>query len=261
MINELRMVEERVVRPAEDVAATDSKIEKVREILFGSQIRELETHMDQMEDRLSKEIAQMREHHDAQLALLESFVRMEFKALSQRYQRIVEDLDGGLQATEEIKEEVRQDLAGRIENLDRRRSEVAREVHGRFGKQVDDLLDKLGSIRGELMNLVVRGGYKLLEDKTIRDALAAILADLFREGKLDLAKHTKSANSIPEISRQERERMITEAAYLRAKRRGFTGGSAEQDWREAEAEIDRVIEMAMRLADGESKGPKPGSGR
>ncbi|MEZ5541927.1 MAG: DUF2934 domain-containing protein [Pseudomonadota bacterium] len=40
------------------------------------------------------------------------------------------------------------------------------------------------------------------------------------------------------VSIEERDRMIREAAYLRAERRGFCGGSAEQDWLEAEHEID-----------------------
>lgn len=43
------------------------------------------------------------------------------------------------------------------------------------------------------------------------------------------------------ISSEERERMIREAAYLRAERRGFCGGSAEQDWIEAEHEIDLCL--------------------
>jgi hypothetical protein len=35
----------------------------------------------------------------------------------------------------------------------------------------------------------------------------------------------------------ERERMIAEAAYFRAERRGFSGGDPLTDWLEAEAEI------------------------
>lgn len=36
----------------------------------------------------------------------------------------------------------------------------------------------------------------------------------------------------------ERQRMIAEAAYFKAERRGFNGGDAIRDWCEAEAEID-----------------------
>lgn len=35
----------------------------------------------------------------------------------------------------------------------------------------------------------------------------------------------------------DRERMIAEAAYFRAERRGFSGGDPLTDWLEAEAEI------------------------
>ncbi len=38
-----------------------------------------------------------------------------------------------------------------------------------------------------------------------------------------------------------RNEMVSRAAYFRAERRGFTGGSALQDWLEAEAEIDRLL--------------------
>lgn len=39
-------------------------------------------------------------------------------------------------------------------------------------------------------------------------------------------------------SPEERQRMIAEAAYYRAERRGFDGGDQTQDWLEAEAEVD-----------------------
>lgn len=43
------------------------------------------------------------------------------------------------------------------------------------------------------------------------------------------------------IASGERRRMIAEAAYFRAERRGFKGGDAVCDWCEAEVEIDRRL--------------------
>lgn len=40
---------------------------------------------------------------------------------------------------------------------------------------------------------------------------------------------------------EERTVLIEQAAYLRAERRGFQNGSPEQDWLEAEQEIDRIL--------------------
>jgi 1,4-alpha-glucan branching enzyme len=49
------------------------------------------------------------------------------------------------------------------------------------------------------------------------------------------------ATPAPAVSPQERHDMIAFSAYLRAEARGFTGSSAETDWLEAEAEIDRML--------------------
>jgi rubrerythrin len=44
------------------------------------------------------------------------------------------------------------------------------------------------------------------------------------------------------VSAEERHRMIAEAAYFRAERRGFQGGNSVQDWLAAEGEIDKLLE-------------------
>lgn len=40
---------------------------------------------------------------------------------------------------------------------------------------------------------------------------------------------------------EDRYRMIRDAAFFRAERRGFDGGDPVQDWLEAETEIDRML--------------------
>ena len=53
------------------------------------------------------------------------------------------------------------------------------------------------------------------------------------------AKKPESASIVtPGVDRM---RMVAEAAYYRAERRGFVGGWEQQDWLEAEAEIDRLM--------------------
>jgi hypothetical protein len=44
-----------------------------------------------------------------------------------------------------------------------------------------------------------------------------------------------------EVTPDERERRVREAAFFRAERRGFVGGSPEQDWIAAEIDIDLQI--------------------
>ena len=52
------------------------------------------------------------------------------------------------------------------------------------------------------------------------------------------AKAAKDYENAPEGS-EERRRRIAESAYYRAERRNFAPGGEEQDWLEAEEEVDR----------------------
>jgi Protein of unknown function (DUF2934) len=43
------------------------------------------------------------------------------------------------------------------------------------------------------------------------------------------------------VTQEERWRMVAEAAYLRAEKRGFSGGNPTDDWLAAEAEVDTML--------------------
>ena len=45
----------------------------------------------------------------------------------------------------------------------------------------------------------------------------------------------------PALNAEERERLIAQAAYFRAEKRGFVPGCELQDWVEAEAEVLQLI--------------------
>jgi len=54
-------------------------------------------------------------------------------------------------------------------------------------------------------------------------------------------KSKKAASIIGGVTPEQRNQMICDAAYYRAERRGFIGGNSEQDWIEAELEIDQLL--------------------
>jgi len=64
--------------------------------------------------------------------------------------------------------------------------------------------------------------------------------------KSTAARNVKSesvAEQKPPVTAEERYRMIAEAAYFRAEKRGFVGGDIAEDWIQAEAEIDRSLHV------------------
>jgi hypothetical protein len=56
------------------------------------------------------------------------------------------------------------------------------------------------------------------------------------------ASATSTTSTVPKttISPEQRRRMVAEAAYYKAQRRGFRGDPV-RDWTEAEAEIDAIL--------------------
>ena len=56
--------------------------------------------------------------------------------------------------------------------------------------------------------------------------------------------HAVAALVPPEV----RAQMIAEAAYYRAEARGFEPGGDLEDWLEAEAQIDRLLEIELVVA-------------
>jgi DUF2934 family protein len=65
----------------------------------------------------------------------------------------------------------------------------------------------------------------------------------------------RKAAGVP-VPPEERQRMVEEAAYYRAERRGFQGGSPEEDWLAAEAEIDTALTQRTM-----SRASDPGTSR
>jgi len=62
--------------------------------------------------------------------------------------------------------------------------------------------------------------------------------------KAKKANYEARAGAVPVFNAQERERLIAQAAYFRAEKRGFAPGCELQDWVEAEAEVLRLIGSA-----------------
>lgn len=84
------------------------------------------------------------------------------------------------------------------------------------------------------------------EKKTATKRTAASGAQKEAPKKRVSRKVTQDAAPAPAILTEDRHRMIAEAAYFIAERRGFQGGNPEQDWFEAEKQISRMLESSAR---------------
>jgi hypothetical protein len=84
------------------------------------------------------------------------------------------------------------------------------------------------------------------------------------ESKLESALAAAKTETLPGntavsrtgIDTEQRQRLITEEAYLIAERRGFQGGDPSQDWAEAEQRVDLRLMQSGKLRQPATLTPK-----
>src|SRR5262245_26111050 len=62
--------------------ATGGNLDKVRDILFGAQMRDVEKHFARLEERLMKDLAELKEETRGRFESLEVFLRKELESLT-----------------------------------------------------------------------------------------------------------------------------------------------------------------------------------
>lgn len=79
-----------------------------------------------------------------------------------------------------------------------------------------------------------------------RKVLRALKRGTKNTSRVPGSKHQTIKDPRTEFSEDEWHEMVATAAYYRAECRGFDGGSAEDDWYEAEAELREQLAKAER---------------
>lgn len=167
---------ETVSEPTEELAA--GNIDKVRDILFGGQMRDYERRFASLEERLLKETSEMKDDVRRRLSALETFVRQETESLAGR---ITTEHDERTDATKDLARDASEhakafekktgqldDLIGRVQR------ELRQQVLDLQSTMSDDLRQKVDGVVAQLN----RESGALRHEKTDRATLAALLTEM-----------------------------------------------------------------------------------
>ena len=161
-----------------ETADTTGNIEQIRDIIFGTQMRDYDRRFAQLEERLLKDSSDLRDELRDRHTSLEEFIRREIESLAERIAG--EQRGRGTQLS---------DLAAQLEQLgraaDRRFSETAeataraqRELHGELARQGASFAEELQRQACELNATLKREVDVLHAHKADRATLGALFADL-----------------------------------------------------------------------------------
>jgi len=157
-----------------EAATGGESIEKVREILFGSQVRDFEKRFSVLEDRLRKEVSALTAEISKRFDSLENYVKKEVASLGEQLKteqnirtKSVKELSRRLDSTDK-------DLA----ELDDKSTAAQRDLRQQILEQSKTLRDEGRKQHKELSTALDKATGQLRIDKTNRSDLAALLVDM-----------------------------------------------------------------------------------
>jgi vacuolar-type H+-ATPase subunit I/STV1 len=168
----------------DDTVREGANVDKIRDILFGSQMRDYDKRFVRLEERLTRDAEAHREELKKRFDSLEAFVRQEAESLGQRLKA---EKSERLEILKELTREVRESdkaLEKKLSQLDDAMAKGTTEIRARILEQSKSLSAEIGEKHRELSSVLDREVQALRADKTDREALA----DLFTELALRLKK-------------------------------------------------------------------------
>ena len=136
-----------------------ANVDKIRDILFGAQMRDYDKRFARLEDRLIKDAEALREEMRKRLDALESFVKQEAEALGQR-----------------LKTE-KSERGEAVKDLGRELRETAKGIEKKIAQLDDDFNAGQGELRAKILEQ-----FKSLSTE-IKESLRGLTAALNEEAK------------------------------------------------------------------------------
>ena len=165
-------------RLPETEGAAGGNLDKVRDLLFGGQMRDYDRKFARLEERLVKETADLREEVRRRLSALEAYMKAEVESQSDRLRAEQEGRSAG---DKELGRELRdsaQQFDQKLSQLDdlvaRNQRDLRQQLHAQHQELGDDIRQRVEDVLVRLAH----EAQELRSDKTDRKALAALLTEM-----------------------------------------------------------------------------------
>lgn len=153
-------------------------LDKVRDILFGGQIRDNDRRFAKLEERLVQETAELKDEVRKRLNALEQFVKQETQSLSDR---IKNEQEERTDATKDLARDARESAKAfekKAGQLDDQISRAQRELRQQLLEVQQGLSDDLRQKIDDVIARLTQESADLRDEKTDRRTLAALLTEM-----------------------------------------------------------------------------------
>jgi DNA repair exonuclease SbcCD ATPase subunit len=153
-------------------------LDKVRDILFGSQSREYEKRFTRLEERLLKEASDLRDELRKRFDTLEVYTKKEVESLAARLKTEYEQrTESAKEISRDLKETSRT-LEKKTGQLDEQLTSSQRELRQQILEQSKSLSDEIRKKHEAMAATLERATAELRDEKTDRAALASLFMEV-----------------------------------------------------------------------------------
>jgi len=155
-----------------------ANVDKIRDILFGSQMRDYDKRFGRLEERLAKAAEALRDDLKKRFDSLESFVQQEVESLHQRLKtEKAERVETLKDLTRETRDSAKS-LDNRLSQVDEHLAAAQGDLRTRILDQSKTLLNEIHKAHSEMESSLEREAESLRNEKTDRAALADLLTEM-----------------------------------------------------------------------------------
>ena len=161
-----------------DLTAGSGNLDKIRDILFGNQIREYDKRFTRIEERLVQECVNLRDETRKRLESLELFIQQEVESLAERLKKQQAEQDTAVRELAWEQRNTTNSLEKKLAQLDEQTAQSDRDLRQQIRDQSKNLDSEIRQKYAEILALLERESQELRSDKTDRSALATLFAEI-----------------------------------------------------------------------------------
>lgn len=163
-----------------------ANVDKIRDILFGSQMRDYEKRFARLEETVSKAIDTLRDDMTKRLDTLSGFVQQEAESLSTRIKaEKAERVEMMKEISRELKDAAKM-LEKKLGQIEEQMSDGQSELRAKLLEHSKAIAGEIEKLRRDASSALDREVTALRNEKTDREALADLFAEFSLRLKNDL---------------------------------------------------------------------------
>jgi DNA anti-recombination protein RmuC len=161
-----------------EVDAGAANLEKVRDLLFGVQMRDYDRKFASLEGRILEATNELREDVQKRLSAIEQLLTREIDALNDRVKAEQDDRSAGARDLARQLDDTARNFEKKTSQLDDQMARGLRDVRQQLHDQHQQLSDDLKRQADQILDRLARESHQLKSDKADRASLAALLTEM-----------------------------------------------------------------------------------